>query len=210
MFARGIVLLPYIDIYPCHCWHSSPDIRPHAPERTPPLHHAGSLPSSWSKLSMLRQMDVRANALTGSVPAAWNSRLGEHLQMLDLSGNQRMCGGALDMGPDSQVHTSLTGLGQDCSALTGGTSPLSGTVGVIFGECMHPPASVVTGGLCGWAEGCITSRLQAQHQPVRLRRLCHAHGVQMALCANQQQVTYYVQHGVVHSKAVALQHTRLT
>lgn len=56
--------------------------------------------------------------------------------MLDLSGNQRMCGEGPTIGsPSSTVHTASTGLGQDCSELTRGAQQLSGIMGIVLGEC---------------------------------------------------------------------------
>jgi hypothetical protein len=54
------------------------------------------------------------------------------LEVLDVSGNQRMCGDAPSI--NANVQTSSTGLGQDCSALGGGAQQLSGIMGVVLGE----------------------------------------------------------------------------
>lgn len=73
----------------------------------------GTLPASWAKLTSVKELGLSSNLLTGSVPEDWPKQL-NNLKVLDLSGNQQMCGQLQELPGELKVHKTATGLGTQC------------------------------------------------------------------------------------------------
>lgn len=112
---------------------------------------AGKLPPSWDKLSLLTDMSLSSNALSGSLPP----RLAA-ISRLDVSNNQFLCGDipSTNRG-NSTLMSERTSLGRQCETI-GQAARMSGTLGLILGKpentfvaatttnCAHTPAGEQT------------------------------------------------------------------
>jgi hypothetical protein len=80
----------------------------------------GTLPSSWSRLSLLSQLNLASNALTGSIPTAW-AQSGGMTSLLHLfaQSNKAMCGPLPGTWTTSKVTTTDTLLGSLCAQTSG-------------------------------------------------------------------------------------------
>lgn len=90
---------------------------------------AGKLPPSWDKLSLLTDMSLSSNALSGSLPP----RLAA-ISRLDVSNNQFLCGDipSTNRG-NSTLMSERASLGRQCETI-GQAARMSGTLGLILGK----------------------------------------------------------------------------
>ncbi|KAL6759574.1 hypothetical protein V8C86DRAFT_1786799, partial [Haematococcus lacustris] len=85
---------------------------------------SGPLPPQWSSLANLRTLSLGANRLTGTIPASWQSGMSS-LQFLDLSGNQLLCGALPNVPGANVTEAAGTRLGQPCPGPPGYPAPPS-------------------------------------------------------------------------------------